>query len=115
MYHRSAPTTLLLLSLLRVVLLHRYDSGRYYNWNSPGFTPNAGHFTQLVWKATKKVGCAAQVCNTIAGFGQSGTLVVCRCVCAFDSSAAVTNIFILYTHTEENIGDGTCGTAQQRM
>eukprot|EP00775_Hariotina_reticulata_P009864 gene9864-10022_t len=29
-----------------------------YDYNNPGFTPNAGGFSQLVWADTQKIGCA---------------------------------------------------------
>lgn len=35
-----------------------------YNWNNPGFSESTGHFTQLVWKGTKEVGCARVLCRT---------------------------------------------------
>lgn len=40
-----------------------------YNFNNPGYNqnPGAGHFTQVVWKASTKLGC-----------GISGVYVVCR-------------------------------------
>lgn len=56
----------------------RYGTGKYYNFNNPGFSMQAGQFTQLVWKATTKVGCAAVACNNIGGFGQPGVLAACR-------------------------------------
>lgn len=55
-----------------------YETGRSYNFNNPGFTMQAGQFTQLVWKSTTKIGCAAVACNNIAGFGQAGILAACR-------------------------------------
>lgn len=59
----------------------RYDSGKQYDWSNPGFQMNSGQFTQLVWKATTKLGCAARFCPAIAGFGP-GVLVSCRCECS---------------------------------
>lgn len=35
-----------------------------YNWSNPGFSESTGHFTQLVWKDTKEVGCARFECRT---------------------------------------------------
>jgi uncharacterized protein YkwD len=43
-----------------------YREVQLYNWNDPRFSPTTGHFTQLVWRGTKQVGCAMQVvigCN----------------------------------------------------
>ncbi|KAJ5924302.1 hypothetical protein N7466_008489 [Penicillium verhagenii] len=40
------------------------DEGELYNFEKPtGFTEATGHFTQLVWKATEEVGCAAVNCG----------------------------------------------------
>ena len=33
-----------------------YDEITKYNWSSPGFYPNTGHFTQVVWRDTTDVG-----------------------------------------------------------
>jgi len=38
-----------------------------YNFDNPGFTSGAGHFTQVVWKDTERIGC-----------GISGNYVVCQ-------------------------------------
>ncbi|MCJ1243833.1 hypothetical protein MMC30_001030 [Trapelia coarctata] len=34
-----------------------------FDFNNPGFSDEAGHFTQLVWKATTTVGCGRTYCN----------------------------------------------------
>lgn len=36
-----------------------------YDFNNPGFTSGTGHFTQVVWKSTTKLGCAVKVCNSL--------------------------------------------------
>ena len=41
-----------------------------YDFNNPGYSSGIGHFTQIVWKDTCKVGCG------IAGTGEQ--YVVCR-------------------------------------
>ncbi|KAG0075758.1 hypothetical protein BGZ90_009521 [Linnemannia elongata] len=39
-----------------------YDEVSKYNFNTPGFASGTGHFTQVVWKGTKSVGCAKRAC-----------------------------------------------------
>ncbi|KAJ5670785.1 uncharacterized protein N7477_006148 [Penicillium maclennaniae] len=40
------------------------DEGKLYDFHKPtGFTEKTGHFTQLVWKSTAEVGCAAVNCG----------------------------------------------------
>jgi hypothetical protein len=46
-----------------------FDEYSCYNWNSPGYQPCAGHFTQVVWKGTTDVGCASITCPRGANFG----------------------------------------------
>ena len=48
-----------------------YSEINNYNFSSPGFSSSAGHFTQIVWKATTKIGCGAS-CN-------NGTFCVVVC------------------------------------
>ncbi|KAF6258873.1 CAP domain-containing protein [Scenedesmus sp. NREL 46B-D3] len=42
-----------------------YDEVNIYNFNTPGFyqNPGAGHFTQVVWVETARLGCATVYCN----------------------------------------------------
>ncbi len=42
-----------------------------YNFKKPGFSMQAGHFTQLVWVGTRRVGCASVECG-------GGELWVCN-------------------------------------
>merc|ERR1712144_58785 len=39
-----------------------YEEVDLYNYNNPGFYGATGHFTQVVWKDTKKLGCAISNC-----------------------------------------------------
>ncbi len=34
-----------------------YDEINYYNYNRPGFSMKTGHFTQVVWKNSRYLGC----------------------------------------------------------
>lgn len=36
-----------------------YNEIALYNFDQPKFSPKTGHFTQLVWRESKKIGCAA--------------------------------------------------------
>ncbi|KAI9833443.1 MAG: hypothetical protein M1819_003601 [Sarea resinae] len=38
-----------------------------YSWSHPRFSEKTGHFTQLVWKNTTSVGCAAVWCSSSSG------------------------------------------------
>src|SRR5690606_26696134 len=50
------------LSAERVVDLW-YDEVELYDWNSPGFSMEAGHFTQVVWADTYQIGCGTSECG----------------------------------------------------
>jgi uncharacterized protein YkwD len=45
-----------------------YAERAYYSYTKPGFSNETGHFTQLIWKSSKKIGCAYTLCN-----GKNGT------------------------------------------
>ncbi|RSH93414.1 hypothetical protein EHS25_007770 [Saitozyma podzolica] len=52
-----------------------------YNYSSPGYSGTTGHFTQLVWKATSQIGCAAVTCpdgSIFTGYGQNSLYLVCE-------------------------------------
>jgi uncharacterized protein YkwD len=40
-----------------------YGEIKDYNFNSPGFSMNTGHFTQVVWKGTTQLGCGMAQCK----------------------------------------------------
>lgn len=40
-----------------------YDEVEGYDFKRGGFSMDTGHFTQLVWKDTKRVGCGMVSCN----------------------------------------------------
>ncbi|KAI8377067.1 CAP domain-containing protein [Choanephora cucurbitarum] len=50
-----------------------YDEESKYNYNAPGFSMATGHFTQVVWKGTTEVGCAAYDCPN-----NGGNYIVCN-------------------------------------
>lgn len=47
------------------------NEAKYYNYGNPQFSSKTGHFTQVVWASTTRVGCAAQRCS-------GGKFWVCR-------------------------------------
>ncbi|PNH12923.1 Protein PRY1 [Tetrabaena socialis] len=50
-----------------------------YDFNNPGFGMNTGHWTQVVWRNTRQLGCGYRVCpNGVDGSG-STTLGVLVC------------------------------------
>ncbi|WP_414544844.1 CAP family protein [Nostoc sp. CCY0012] len=56
-----------------------YSEIKDYKYESPGFSGNTGHFTQVVWKGSTKLGCgAAQGTATIEGKEYNASYVVCQ-------------------------------------
>ncbi|KZF26843.1 PR-1-like protein [Xylona heveae TC161] len=55
------------------------DERSDYNYNKPGFSEKTGHFTQLVWAATKSVGCGRKSCSSGSkSDGANGWIIVCE-------------------------------------
>ncbi|KAF9956610.1 hypothetical protein BGZ70_009813 [Mortierella alpina] len=40
-----------------------YSEIKDYDFNNPGYTPDTGHFTQVVWRSTTSIGCAKKDCS----------------------------------------------------
>ena len=40
-----------------------YDEVALYDFGRGGFSPETGHFTQVVWRATERIGCAVSECK----------------------------------------------------
>ncbi len=56
-----------------------YSEIKDYDYNNPVFSGDTGHFTQVVWKGSTKVGCgAAPGPATIDGTKYDGVYVVCQ-------------------------------------
>ncbi|MEO8401396.1 MAG: CAP domain-containing protein [Gammaproteobacteria bacterium] len=53
-----------------------YVEGANYSYHLPGFSYHTGHFTQLVWKSSKKLGCGYATCN--GNNGTPGKYLVCE-------------------------------------
>lgn len=62
-----------------------YDEVSAYDFNQGGFSGSTGHFTQLVWRDTSKVGCAVnKACSMptyICQYSPPGTPQQRRCLC----------------------------------
>jgi uncharacterized protein YkwD len=62
-----------------------YAEQAKYNYSKPGFARSTGHFTQMVWKSTKELGCGYAVCN-----GENGTPGT-YWVCEYNPAGNITN------------------------
>ncbi|XP_051859281.1 Golgi-associated plant pathogenesis-related protein 1 isoform X1 [Drosophila albomicans] len=59
-----------------------YNEIKQYNWRSPSFQSNTGHFTQVVWKGSQKLG---------VGFAKRGDTIFV--VCNYDPPGNYMNQF----------------------
>lgn len=50
-----------------------YNEYSCYDYNDPKFSSNSGHFTQVVWKDTKKIGCARSLSSD-----KTKEMIVCQ-------------------------------------
>ncbi len=56
-----------------------YNEVSSYNYDNPGFYPETGHFTQVVWRSSTQLGCgAARGTSTNQGFNYNAYYVVCH-------------------------------------
>ncbi|HSW70460.1 MAG TPA: CAP domain-containing protein [Gammaproteobacteria bacterium] len=53
-----------------------YAENEIYSYLHPGYTKASGHFTQIIWVATQKLGCALAACN--GRHGTPGNYLVCE-------------------------------------
>ncbi|KAJ5644487.1 hypothetical protein N7507_010498 [Penicillium longicatenatum] len=85
------------------------DEGRLYNFKKPtGFTEATGHFTQLVWKSTEEVGCAAVNCGYTEDFSKvrrEGDGLVSRTAADGSSRAQGWYVVCEYTPPGNVVGD----------
>ena len=63
-------------STVSAAILAWYVEGAQYSYQNPKFEHSTGHFTQLVWVASKKIGCGYVVCN--GKNGTPGNYLVCE-------------------------------------
>uniref|UniRef100_A0A0N5C4K2 SCP domain-containing protein n=1 Tax=Strongyloides papillosus TaxID=174720 RepID=A0A0N5C4K2_STREA len=54
-----------------------YEEVKDYDFNNPGFGMYTGHFTQLVWKSTKEVGCGISRINQ-KNYGYYYYIICCK-------------------------------------
>jgi uncharacterized protein YkwD len=56
--HWSATTVSGRMATCKDVVTAWYNEGRDYDYAHPGSSSGTGHFTQIVWKETTRIGCA---------------------------------------------------------
>jgi Cysteine-rich secretory protein family len=85
------------------------NQSNMYNYTLPtGFSEATGEFTQLVWKATTEVGCAASSCGSqmLPGFSSDGNTQVWFFICEYAPAGNIignNNQFF-----EENVQQSIC-------
>lgn len=68
-----------------------YNEDKWYNYERGNFSPSTGHFTQMIWKATRYVGCAS------ARSSRSGRMYIAVSSQRKVFIVATTHIFIFYS------------------
>lgn len=58
----------------RIPLQLWYDEWKTYNFQNPHINPRNGHFSQLVWKSSQRIGCGQAISKGRKG----GTFTVCN-------------------------------------
>ena len=53
----------------------RYNQIKNYDYDNPGFSPNTGSFTQVIWAKSSEIGCAR--CSGLFNAGYE-TYVICK-------------------------------------
>ncbi|KAL5052155.1 CAP domain-containing protein [Aspergillus fruticulosus] len=95
------------------------DEAALYDFSKPtGFTEKTGHFTQLVWKSTREVGCAAVDCGlTDLDDGHEderkraqGWYVVCEYMPAGNIVGANDGLEYFRVNVQEGSGDSESGS-----
>eukprot|EP00158_Paraphelidium_tribonemae_P001272 Partr_v1_DN24187_c0_g1_i1_m71127 putative GLI pathogenesis-related 2 len=56
-----------------------YDEIKDYNFGNQGFSSGTGHLTQMLWRASTKLGCGVVQCpGSMMGWGMDAHYVVCQ-------------------------------------
>ena len=76
-----------------------------YNWSNADFSEQTGHFTQLVWQNTTRVGCGAAHCNGQGENAAFGWFMVCE----YDPPGNVIGQFQYNVGKAGSSSDGTLG------
>ena len=77
-YYTTAPS-IDYATLANAAVKSWYDEVKLYNYSSPGFSLATGHFTQVVWKSSTKLGCGtAKGTKTLNGTTFNAFYVVCH-------------------------------------
>ncbi|QSS54757.1 hypothetical protein I7I53_02415 [Histoplasma capsulatum var. duboisii H88] len=87
------------------------DERTYFNFNKPHFTHETGHFSQLVWKATRTVGCARFYCGDYKNRRDSDDAYGWYIVCQYFPVGNITGRKFF----EENVQDRVHGGAVKLM
>ncbi|XP_053111752.1 glioma pathogenesis-related protein 1-like [Hemicordylus capensis] len=68
------------LSLFNVTaaLTHWHNEVQSYNYNTRDCSNVCGHYTQMVWAESYKIGCAVHFCLNVQGFGPNAAHFICN-------------------------------------